>query len=439
MRQGEVDDMVYQDLLRLESEGKPIQIGVSGAGWMGSGFVAQVHYVPGMRVAVLADNDTGRAARVLLRNGVRKDDIVETVKIDEAEDAVRSGRTVVTGDYTFAAKLEGVDIVTDVTPSPATGAETAEAGIQGGKDVVLVNIEADVTVGRILKKLACERGVLYSVSSGDEPGCLMELWDFVKSLGYEPVVIGKGKNNPLQPDANPDSVRESAERDDKDPCQVASYVDGTKTMFEMTCAANATGCLPIKRGMVGPEATLETVSQVFALRVDGGITPAPYTVDFVQGSAMAGGVFITVRVQDERICADLQYLKVGKGKYFTFFRPYHLWFLEAPISFARAYLYRQTTLVPLDEPVAEVITVAKRTLEPGDVLDDFGGYTFHGVMDRAAETSSMNSLPVGLAPGARLKHRVWKGKIITWDDVELDESSSVVKLRRKQDVTVGGG
>ncbi len=425
--------MVYDDLLRLESEGKPLRIGVSGAGWMGSGFVAQVSHVPGMKVVVLADRDTGRATEVLLRYGVQKDDIVETTKSGEADDAIKGGKTVVTGDHTFAAQLKNVDVVTDVTPSPATGTETAEAGIQGGKDVVLVNIEADVTVGRILKKLAHERGVLYSVSSGDEPGCLMELWDFVKSLGYEPVVIGKGKNNPLQPDATPDTVRESASSDNKDPFQVASYVDGTKTMFEMTCAANATGCLPMRRGMAGPEATLETVSQVFALKVDGGITPAPYTVDFVQGSAMAGGVFITVRIQDDRICKDLQYLKVGRGKYFTFFRPYHLWFLEAPISFARAHLYGQRTLVPLDEPVAEVMTVAKKTLKPGDVLDDFGGYTFRGIMDRAAEAMRAGALPVGLAPGARVKHRVWKEKIITWDDVELDEASSVVKLRRMQD------
>jgi predicted homoserine dehydrogenase-like protein len=259
----------------------------------------------------------------------------------------------------------------------------------------------------------------------------MELWDFVNTLGYEPVVIGKGKNNPLQPDANPDTVARSAERDDKDPYQVASYVDGTKTMFEMTCAANATGCLPMRRGMYGPEAGLDDVSQVFALKVDGGITPAPYTVDFVQGSAMAGGVFITVRIQDSRICRDLQYLKVGSGRYFTFFRPYHLWFLEAPISFARAVMYRQTTLVPLDEPVAEVLTIAKRTLKPGALLDGIGGYDFHGVIDRCQE--ARGALPVGLAPGAKMKRRVWKGKVITYDDVELDESSTVVRLRRLQE------
>ena len=122
----------------------------------------------------------------------------------------------------------------------------------------MVNIEADVTVGRILKRLADRAGVLYTVSSGDEPGCLAELYDFVTTLGFEPIVIGKGKNNPMNTAATPDTVAESARKSDKDPYTVASYVDGTKTMFEMTCAANATGCLPMRRGMVGPEATLET-------------------------------------------------------------------------------------------------------------------------------------------------------------------------------------
>ncbi|MBK5108232.1 MAG: hypothetical protein JJE12_08870, partial [Anaerolineales bacterium] len=340
---------------------------------------------------------------------------------------------VVTASYSLAAQLDSVDIVADVTPLPASGAETAYSCIQNGKDIVLVNIEADVTVGCILHKKAREAGILYTVSSGDEPGCLMELWDFVTTLGYKPVVIGKGKNNPLNPAATPDLVAESALKSNKDPYQVASYVDGTKTMFEMTCAANATGCRPMQRGMKGPAATLENVSQIFALEGDGGITTRTRSVDFVQGDSMAGGVFITVRIEDQRICEDLQYLKVGKGNYYTFFRPYHLWFLEAPISVARAYLYRQTTLVPLDQPVADVLTVAKRDLAPGDILDEFGGYTFYGLIEDAETTREMEALPVGLAPGAVVKKPIPAGAFLTWQDVELDEDSRVVQLRREQD------
>ncbi len=425
--------MISEELARLQAENHPIRVGVSGAGWIGSGFVRQVSLMKGMTVNLLADPDVELARQVFMDCGVPSAQIMEVEKPSAAMDALKAGKNVVTHSYTLAAQLEAVDIVADVTPSPASGAETAYSCILNHKDVVMVNIEADVTVGRILKKLSKEAGILYTVSSGDEPGCLMELWDFVTSLGYEPIVIGKGKNNPLNPQATPDTVAGSARKADKDPFTVASYVDGTKTMFEMTCAANATGCLPQKRGMIGPVADLSTVSRVFALQADGGLIESPRTVDFVQGNAMAGGVFITVRIEDERVRADLEYLKVGKGQYYTFFRPYHLWFLEAPISVARAYLYRQTTLVPRDDPVAEVITVAKRDLLAGEKLDAFGGFTFHGVMERAKNARELNALPVGLAPDAVMTQPVHSGEIIHWQDVRLDEQQTVVKLRRMQD------
>jgi predicted homoserine dehydrogenase-like protein len=425
--------MISEELARLQAEQRPIRVGVSGAGWIGSGFVRQVALMKGMTVSLLADPDVALAHQTFMACGVPADQIVEVANPSAAMDALRAGKKVVTGSYALAAQVEAVDIVADVTPFPASGAETAHSCIQHHKDIVMVNIEADVTVGRILKRLSQKAGILYTVSSGDEPGCLMELWDFVTSLGYEPIVIGKGKNNPLNPQATPDTVAASARKADKDPFTVASYVDGTKTMFEMTCAANATGCLPQKRGMLGPEADLTTVSKIFALQADGGLIQASHTVDFVQGNGMAGGVFITVRIEDPRIRADLEYLKVGKGYYYTFFRPYHLWFLEAPISVARAYLYRQTTLVPQSTPVAEVMTVAKRDLPPGEKLDTFGGFTFSGVMERANLACELGALPVGLAPGALMVNPVRAGAIVRWADVQLDETQTVVKLRRMQD------
>lgn len=425
---------MYRKLHDYKKQGKAIKVGATGAGWMGSGFAAAMKQVPGMEVSILADEDTETARKVFLeQGGIESDRIVETDSPGKAEDALRQGKRVVTGDGTLASAVEAIDIVTDVTPSPASGAEVAAAAIARNKPVVLINIEADVTVGPALKWQAEKAGVMYTVSSGDEPGCLMELWDFVHCLGYEPIVIGKGKNNPMNPDATPDTVRESAEKADKDPFQVASYVDGTKTMFEMSCVANATGCRPMQPGMVGPEADTNTVTEIFSLKEDGGIVPFPGAVDFVQGSAMSGGVFITVRIPDERIRADLQYLKVGKGKYATFFRPYHLWFLEAPISIAKAFFDNETTLVPLDKPAADVAAIAKKDLAPGTVLDVFGGYTFFGRMDEKEKCLKAGALPVGLAPGAKMVKPASKGDIITWNHVELDENSTIVKLRREQD------
>jgi predicted homoserine dehydrogenase-like protein len=425
--------MLFKQLQTLQAQGKPIKVGAYGAGWMGSGFAAQLSQTPGMDLAILADADVALARQTLIESGVAAVDIVEASTPVQAQTALEKGKRVITADPTLASQVAAIDLVTDVTPDPTSGAEVAYSAIQHGKDVVLINIEADVTVGRILKKKAAQAGVLYSVSSGDEPGCLMELFDFVNSMGFEVITIGKGKNNPLNPKATPDTVAESARKADKDAFQVASYVDGTKTMFEMACAANATGCKPMRRGMFGPEADLTNISQIFALEEDGGISKFPGAVDFVQGSAMSGGVFVVVRVHNQRIISDLQYLKVGNSNYFTFFRPYHLWFIEAPISLARAYFDKTITLVPLDEPVAESMTVAKRDLKAGDTLDQFGGYTFHGVMDQAHVARGLNALPVGLAPNAKIIKPVADGEIVTWNDVALDENSTVVKLRREQD------
>ncbi|MEE8355704.1 MAG: hypothetical protein V3R33_00205 [Anaerolineales bacterium] len=425
--------MIYKELIRRKEEHNPIRVGASAIEWMGSGLLAAFAHVPGMEISAVANADVQEGVDAFIAAGTERDNITISDDLSEINDAILGGRRVVTADPRLLAQLESLDIVTDSTWSPAIGADVADACIENGKDVVLVNIEADVTVGRILKKKAADAGVLYSVSSGDEPGCLMELFDYVKSLGYEVITIGKGKNNPLNTAATPDMVAESAAKSDKDPVQVASYVDGTKTMFEMTCAANATGCKPMQRGMMGPEASFENVSDIFALEEDGGISQFPGNIDFVQGPSMSGGVFVTVRVADERIQADLNYLKVGSGKYFTFFRHYHLWFLEASISIAHAFLNKQIWLTPLDVPVADVMTVAKKNLKAGDILERFGGYTNFGVMELAETARRLNALPAGLSPGAKIIRPVQAGEIVTWEDVNLDENSTVVKLRREQD------
>lgn len=421
-------------LAAREAAKRSIGVGISGAGWLGSGLVDSILHTKGMETVALVDADVELAVSVLQREGRLDPASIRIVGSEaEANDAVAAGKVVVSADPAILAGIDRVEVVTDATPSPASGAATALPALERGKDVVLVNIEADVTVGRQLRRVARENNALYSVSSGDEPGCLSEMWDYFTALGYEPMVIGKGKNNPLDPAATPDTVAGSAARDNKDPYQVASYVDGTKTMFELTCVANATGCRPSQAGMTGPHADLSTIAETFRLKEDGGDLDFAPVVDYVQGSAMSGGVFLTVKAPSDRIAADLKYLKVGAGPYFTFFRPYHLWFLEAPLSIARAVIYRETTLVALDEPVAEVATVAKRDLSPGDSLDDYGGYTFRGLNMQAEELYRNNTLPVGLAPGARVVRTVKSGEFLTWEDVELDESSPLVRLRRAQD------
>ena len=188
--------MIYRQLARRQEESNPIRVGASAIEWMGSGLVAAFSHVPGMEISVVANENIPEGVEALTAAGIPADQIITSDSKPVIEDAISNNKRVVTADPRMLAEIEALDIVTDSTWSPVIGADVAESCIDHGKDIVLVNIEADVTVGHILKRKAAQAGVLYSVSSGDEPGCLMELFDYVSSLGYEVITIGKGKNMP---------------------------------------------------------------------------------------------------------------------------------------------------------------------------------------------------------------------------------------------------
>jgi|GEM_PF-4046251 len=89
------------------------------------------------------------------------------------------------------------------------------------------------------------------------------------------------------------------------------------------------------------------------------------------------------------------------------------------------------TLRPLD---TETIAAAARetgaivTAEEHMIRGGLGS-----LVARAEIIAGLNALPAGIAPGAQVVNPVSKGSVITWDDVHLDETSTVVKLRREQD------
>ncbi len=426
--------MLYPLLKARHQRGEIVKVGVVGAGQMGEGLVAQMESMYGMRAMAVADVVGGRAYQALVSAGVPATEIVETDDPGKAAEALASGRRVASTNpqVTWSGPL---DITVEATGIPEVGAQVALGAIQAGKHVMQMNVETDATVGWILRKMANEAGVIYTLTAGDEPGTTMELYDFAVSLGFEVVCAGKGKNNPLDRSANPDTVAAQAAEQQMNPKMLASFVDGTKTMVEMTSLANAIGFVPDIPGMHGPKATPKTIAQVFSPPDGGGVLSRRGVVDYALG--IAPGVFVVFTTEHPKLVRDLRYLSMGPGPYWALYRPYHLTSLETPISIARAVIKGETTIATDTPPTAETVTVAKRDLQAGETIDGLGGFMTYGMIHAASEARASNALPLGLAPGARLTRDVTAGDTVRHDDVELKSDLTIVDLRRRQDRELG--
>ncbi|NNC73936.1 MAG: hypothetical protein HKN93_00355 [Acidimicrobiia bacterium] len=423
--------MLLPFLKDREAAGETIRVGVIGCGQMGEGLTAQMELMHAMEASVVADIVPGLAAKALLAAGVDKSSIVETDDPDVAAAALDADKRVATTNASIATTTAAIDIACEVTGITEVGARVVLEAIEAGKHVMQMNVETDATVGYLLRKLAKDAGVVYTLTGGDEPGATVLLHDFATSLGFDVVAAGKGKNNPLDRAANPDTCAARAKRQQMNPKMLASFVDGTKTMAEMTTLANAIGFVPDVRGMRGPEVTPQNMAEVYIPTEFGGIESRPGVVDF--GIGIAPGVFVVFTTDHPKLARDLDYLLLGPGPFWSLYRPYHLTSLETPFWMARAVIFGETTAATDNPPTAETITIAKKDLRTGEVIDDFGGFSAYGLIEKADIASAENLLPMGLAPGAVLKRDIPLGQPLTYDDVELDEESTIVKLRRRQD------
>lgn len=423
--------MTLSSLLRSrEAAGDPIKVGIVGAGQMGEGLAITMERMEGMGAYVIVDRGSGRSAEIYRSAGIEESGIIQTDDPDRASQAIAEGKRVHTTNAAVAS-APPLDVTVEATGIPEMGARVALQAIAAGKHMMQMNVEADATVGAILRRRAREAGVIYSLSGGDEPGAIAELYEFATLLGYDVVSVGKGKNNPLIPTANPDTMEETARRQKMNPKMLASFVDGSKTMMEMTTISNALGYLPDRRGMHGPEVTHDTLASTYVPEADGGILSDTRRVDY--GRGVAPGVFLVFTTDHPKLVRDLRYLKVGEGPYWALYRPYHLTSLETPISIAKAVLRDETTLATDRPPSAETVTVAKKELRSGERIDGIGGFGVYGVIEKAEVARRENLAPLGLAAGSRLIKDVKAGALLTYDDLELDESNTIVSLRREQD------
>lgn len=423
-------------LAEYEKSGKKIYISLIGAGQMGTGMVSQMTRMKAMYPALIVDINIESAWNAFRFAGIPEKDIVEVKNVEELNHALANDLYAVSKDIELATKGEKIDVVVEATGVPDLGAKVALDAIFNQKHMVMLNVETDVVIGPLLKQMADSAGVIYTGTAGDEPGSVRELYDFADAMGLDIVAIGKGKNNPVNLEANPDNVKEQAKASGVSPRMLTEFKDGTKTMIEMAAMANSMGFTPDIRGAHGAIGTVDELSTLFRLKEDGGILSRYGVVDYVNG--VAPGVFIIVTTDNPIVHEEMQYLSMGEGPLYTLYRPYHLTSLETPLTAARAVLYHEPTIVPRGgKLVAEVLTVAKKDLNVGDVIDGIGGYTVYGSIDTYEVATKENALPIGLAANAVVKTPIPKGTIITKDMVDMDTNSLIYKLRELQEKLIG--
>ncbi|MBL8591668.1 MAG: homoserine dehydrogenase [Devosia sp.] len=427
---------IARDLKARAESGRPIRIGVIGSGEMGTDLVTQGGLMRGIEVAAIATRrpHTARAAMAIAYG----DDAhaVEADTESKVTAAIEAGKMAVTSAETLV-KNPLIDVVIDATGKPGVAADYCLTAMEHGKHLVMMNVEADVTIGPYLKREADRLGVVYSVGAGDEPSSCMELIEFASALGYRIVSAGKGKNNPLNHDAVPDDYREEAIRRNMNPRMLVEFVDGSKTMVEMACIANATGLVPDVPGMHGPKADRDDMVKVLIPKADGGILDKKGVVDFTIGKGVAPGVFVIVEAEHPRIIERMDDLHVGKGPYYAFFRPYHLTSLEVPLTAARIMLYGKPDMVPMPNPVAEVCAVAKRDLAVGETFDAIGETCYRSFILTVEDARRQHAVPVGLLEGGKVTAPVKKGQLLTTANALPDQTTRLYALRQRQDQMFG--
>ena len=427
--------MSYRDRLqqRLDDVGRPLRVGLVGAGQMGTGLAAQLLRMPGVELSAVFDVDRERAAGALAQAGIQASEVTD---VDKAAQVIESGRSVA---MTGIEDLGGLplDIVVEATGVPDVGARVAIEALAGGVDIATLTVESDVTIGAYMAHLAAQTDALYSVCRGDEPVETKILVDFARDLNFEVICAGKGKNNPLDPHATPDQLAAQAAGKSMNPKMLTSFVDGSKAMIEMAALANTTGLEVSKRGMHGPASTVPTLHETFALEEDGGILEKAGVVDYCTGP-VAPGVFVVVRTEDPYVHHEMTYLQMGDGPYFALYRPYHLASLEAPLTVYEMALDRHASLTS-EHWTAEVGAQAKRPLKAGEKIDGIGGGMVRGLIDPVEQFGKDNAVPLGVLQRATLTRDIDVDQVLTYDDVELDESSVIVRMRRHQDALLSGG
>ena len=435
---------LHNQLKQRAADGKPIRVGLIGAGKFGSMYLSQIPRTPGVHLVGIADLSPSAARANLARVGW---DPART-EAASLDSAIKDGDTHITEDWKSVVTHPGIDVVVECTGHPIAAVDHCLEAFAHGKHVVNVTVEADAFGGPLLARKAAEAGVVYSLAFGDQPAMICDLVDWARTCGFPVVAAGRGhKWLPHFCESTPETVwgnygltPEQAERGGLNPKMFNSFLDGSKPAIESTAVANATGLGVPSNGLLYPPASVEDIPYVTRPISEGGVLERKGMVEVISSLEPDGrkipydirmGVWVTVEAETDYIknCFEEYNAHTDpSGRYFTLYKRWHLIGLEVGLSVASVALRGEPTGVATGWR-ADVVATAKRDLKPGELLDGEGGYTVWGKLMPADTSVKLGGVPLGLAHDVKVVRPVAKGHIVTWADVVMDTTTRAYQLR----------
>jgi predicted homoserine dehydrogenase-like protein len=435
-------------LLEREAAGRPVTVGLIGAGKFGTMFLAQARSTRGLHVVGVADLDVARAKSQLRSAGWDE----PAISAASLGDAFKTRRTHVTPDADALISFPEIEVIVEATGVPPAGIRHALRAIAHGKHIVMVNVEADAVAGPLLARKAKSAGVVYSLAWGDQPALICEHVDWARACGFKVVAAGKGtRYEPHYHRSTPDTLWDILDkylriedRNSINPKMFNSFVDGTKSGIEMTAVCNATGLVPQSEGLSFPAATRFELAEVCKPKAAGGTLEKEGVTEVVSSVYRDGrdvphhlalGTYVVFEGESDyarRCFSEYAMLPDKSGRYAALYRPIHMIGLELGVSVASAALRNEPTGAPTGFR-SDVAATAKRALKAGEVLDGEGGFCVWGKQVPAERSLAEGLLPLGLAHDVRLKRDAAEGQCLTWSDVAYDETDFAVKVRREME------
>jgi predicted homoserine dehydrogenase-like protein len=439
---------LYAKLSERAAQGKPLRIGLIGAGKFGTMYLAQVPKTPGVHIVGIADLAPSGARANLGRAGWKP----EQYGAASLDAALAQGTTHLSDDWEALVRHPQVEIIVECTGNPLAAVEHCLAAFRHGKHVVNVTVEADALCGPLLARRAADAGVVYSLAYGDQPALICDLVDWARAAGFSVVAAGRGhKWLPHFAQSTPETVwgyygltAEDARIGGLNPKMFNSFLDGSKPAIECTAVCNATGLVAPPDGLTYPPASIDDIPSVCRPIAEGGTLHQKGQVEVISSLTRDGreipydirfGVFVVFEGETEYIrnCFKEYMVRTDpSGRYACLYKRWHLIGLEVGISVAAVGLRREPTGAAVCFN-ADVVATAKRDLKPGEILDGEGGYTVWGKLLPAQKSMALGGLPLGLAHGAKLVRAVKAGASLAWSDVALDETLPALRVRREME------